>query len=286
VTAPDAPPPSPRRNFLRTPLGRFGVLLAVVVVTGAAAGFALAWPVSQIELDVRTATQLNQDALAGTFDPEAALATAEDAPDGWVPADPSAVGLLGLIGVPICGTTPEGENRVGEPLQSVFRDEGETEWLISQVIRFRSPRDANQFITEVTSAFDSCSTFFWGGAGGDRTKVEIRDGQPDPPVADYVSRTLIATDGGLSRRVSFIQLGSVVVVLQAVGPTRPADSVLDDAELGILQRVAPKDFPKVRPVDGAKPLPVEATTTTTTTTLPPTTTAPPPTTTTAKKRTS
>ncbi len=263
------------------------MLVLVVVASGAAVGFALAWPVSQVELDVRSSKQLNHDSLAGTFDPEAALATVEDAPEGWVPGDTSVVGLLGLVGAPICGTTPEPENPVGEPLQAVFRDAAEQEWLISQVIRVRSPRDANQYITDVTSAFDSCSTFFWGGTSGERTKVEIREGQPDPPVTDYVSKTLAATEGGLSRRVSFFQVGNVIVVLQAVGPTRPANAILDDAELGILQRVAPDDFPKVRPVDGAQPLPEEETTTTvTTTTLPPTTTAPPATTTTAKKKSS
>jgi hypothetical protein len=264
-------------------LGRFLALLGLVCVTGLVAGFAIAWPVSQINLNVRTEKTLNQEALAGSFDPESALATVDDVPDGWVPGDVNAAAIASPVGQSICGTTPQMQNSLADPLQAVFQNSSGKELLVSQVFRLRSPRDANQYIQDMSDAL-SCNSFFTL-TNSQRNKIEVRDGQPDPPISDYISKTLVASQGG-ARRFAILQAGSAVVVLTSVGPTVPPDSLVGDAQLGILNRIDATDFPSTVKVAGAKPLPPEATTSTTA--PPPTAAAPPPsasvTTTTVKRR--
>jgi hypothetical protein len=284
VTAPSRPPTPRAHALFRTPLGRFLALLGLVLATGLVAGFAIAWPVSQIQLNVRTQKTLNQEALAGSFDPESALATVDDVPDGWTPGDAAAAGLASPVGQSICGTTPQMQNSIADPLQAVFQNSSGKEVLVSQVFRLRSPRDANQYIQDMSDAL-SCSSFFTL-TNSQRNKIEVRDGQPDPPISDYVSKTLVASLGG-ARRFAIFQVGSAVVVLTSVSPIVPPDSLIGDAQLSILNRVDPGDFPNTVKVAGAKPLPPEATTSTTA--PPPTTAAPPPpsssvTTTTVRRR--
>jgi hypothetical protein len=285
VTSPSRPPSPRARALFRTPLGRFLALLGLVCATGLVAGFAIAWPVSQMQLNVRTEKTLNQEALAGSFDPELALATVDDVPDGWAPGDPAAAGLVSPVGQSICGTTPQMQNSMADPLQGVLRNSSGKELLVSQVYRLRSPRDANQYIQDMSDAL-SCSSFFTL-TNSQRNKIDIRDGQPDPPISDYISKTLVASQGG-ARRFAIFQVGNVVIVLTSSGPSVPPDSLVGDAQLGILNRIDPDDFPTTVKVAGAKALPPEATTTSTA--PPPTTTAPPPppsaavTTTTVKRR--
>ncbi|HKY14361.1 MAG TPA: hypothetical protein VJM33_05515 [Microthrixaceae bacterium] len=279
MTAPTDQPRSPRGAFTSS-VWRLGILVVLIGGCGAAVGFGMGYPVSKIEIDVRTAEQLNHAQLAGTFDPGASLAALEDLPDGWGPGDPGALGYLNIVGTPICGVTPQIENQLGDPLQVVYSDASGKELLTSQSVRVRSTREANQYIQEMARAFEACSEFFVL-SDGERTKIDIRPGQPSPPVTDYVSRTLVVADSGLTRRVVFFQVGDVIVILQFAGPTSPPKELLDDAQMGILERVAPEQFTSTKDV-GAQPLPTEPTTTTTSTTLPPTTTVPP--TTTAKPR--
>jgi hypothetical protein len=283
VTTPSRPPTARARGLFRTPLGRFLALLGLVCATGLVAGFAIAWPVSQIQLNVQTQKTLNQEALAGSFDPESGLATVDDVPDGWGPGDLAAAGIASPVGQSICGTTPQMQNSLADPLQAVFQNTTGQELLISQVFRLRSPRDANQYIQDMSDAL-SCNSFFTL-TNSQRNKIEVRDGQPDPPISDYVSKTLVASQGG-ARRFAIFQVGNVVMVLTTVGPTVPPDSLVGDAQLGILNRVDSDDFPKTVKVAGAKPLPPEATTSST---APPPTAAPPPppqpvTTTTVRRR--
>jgi hypothetical protein len=284
VTSPSRPPTPRARALFRTPLGRFLALLGLVCATGLVAGFAVAWPVSQIQLNVRTEKTLNQEALAGSFDPEQALATVDDVPDGWTPGDLAAVGIVSPVGQSICGTTPQMQNSLADPLQSVLQNSSGKELLVSQVYRLRSPRDANQYIQDMGNAL-SCTSFFTL-TNSQRNKIEVRDGQPDPPISDYISKTLVASQGG-ARRFAIFQVGNAVIVLTSAGPIVPPDSLVGDAQLDILNRVDPADFPNTVKVAGAKPLPPEATTSTTA--PPPTTAAPPPpsapvTTTTVKRR--
>ena len=124
---------------------------------------------------------------------------------------------------------------------------------------------------------------FFRVAGGESTKVEIRDGQPNPPISDYVSRTLTPPKGGTLQRVVLFAVGDVIVSIQYAGPTPPSPSLLANAQKRILTRVAPDQFGKKRKIPGERTLPPELTTTSTTsTTLPPTTL--PPTTTTSRSR--
>ena len=105
MATPETPGRDRARHVLATPLGRFLTLVGLVCVSGLVAGFAVAWPVSRVHLDVRTEKQLNQASLAGSFDPESALATVDDLPDGWVAGNPQAAQLASIVGQAVCGTT-------------------------------------------------------------------------------------------------------------------------------------------------------------------------------------
>ena len=259
-------------------------LLAIVGISGVVVGLGVAYPVSKINVSAENVVALDQVDLAGSFDPQLALVTGDDLPDNWTDGDP-AFAKFSMIGSPICGQTPEIADQLGDKLVRVFTDDRNKAYVISEAIRVRQPRSANQFITEMSKDFEGCKVFFRTG-GDSPTKVQVRAGQPDQPVSDYVSRDLIPTDKGVMQRVVFFYAGDVIVSLQYIGPTTPQRSLLSNAQKQILARVAPKQFGHVRKIAGAQPVPEEPTTTTTsstTTTLPPTTLVPP--TTTTKRRT-
>ena len=249
---------------------RLAALIAIVAVVGVGLGFAVGYPVSKIDVSAESAVSLDHAALAGTFDPEAALVEPSDLPDNWQPADP-AFAKFSMIGSPICGQAPEIPNPLGDKLVRVYQDDRNQGFVISEVVRVRQPKDANQYVREIEKAFVGCKAFF-RSTGDDRAKVNVLPGQPDPPVTEYVSRSLSPVSGGNTQRVVFFQVADVIVAVQYAGPTTPARSLLGKAQREILTRLAPKQFTTTRRIPGAQPIPTEPTTSTSTsTTLPPTT---------------
>lgn len=265
-------------------LARLAGLLVIVGLVGAGVGLALGYPVSQLDVGAQSAVALDHIALAGTFDPEAALVAPEDLPGNWSPADPGFARYT-MIGQPVCGQTPEISNQLGDPLVRVYQDDRNRSFIISEVVRVRQPKDANQYLRELEKVFGGCRRFY-RGSGDERTQVRVLAGQPDPPVVDYVSRSLQPVSGGSTQRLIFMQVADVIVAIQYIGPTVPTRALLDRAQREILIRVAPEQFTRTQDIPGARPIPTQPTTTTTsttTTTLPPTT-VPSPTTTTARRR--
>jgi hypothetical protein len=264
-------------------LARLVGLVVIVGLVGVGVGFAVGYPVSRLDVGAQSAVALDHLALAGTFDPEAALVAPDDLPGNWSPADPG-FGRYTMIGQPVCGQTPDIANQLGDTLVRVFQDDRNRSFIISEVVRVRQPKDANQYLRELEKVFGGCRRFY-RGSGEERTQVRVLAGQPDPPVVDYVSRSLQPVTGGSTQRLIFMQVADVIVSIQYIGPTVPPRALLDRAQREILTRVAPEQFARTRDIPGARPIPTEPTTTTTstTTTLPPTT-LPPSTTTTVKRR--
>jgi hypothetical protein len=284
---PDTSPTPPRsQSWLRlagTTAGRVVLLVAIVAVVGVAVGLGVGYPISKIEVASDNAVELDQIPLPGTFDPEAALIAKSDLPDSWQVSDANFE-TFSMIGSPICGQAPEISNQLGTKLVRVYEDKANQGFILSEVVRVRRPADATGYVSEMSKSFEGCKAFF-RVAGGEPTKVDVRPGQPNPPITDYVSRTLSPPKGGISQRVVFFAVGDVIVSIQYAGPTPPAPSLLDRAQKKILTRVAPNQFGKKRKVPGERTLPLEPTTTSTTTTTLPPTTLPPTTTTRVKRRT-
>jgi hypothetical protein len=276
---PPAPNSSSRLPFWVRGAGSTGArivaLLLIVGAVGAVVGFGLGYPISRIKVSGDTAVSLDQPALVGTFDPQAALVTAADLPKNWAPTD-TAFEAYSLIGAPVCGQTAKVGNQQGTRLVAVFRDEAAQSFLLSEVIRVSQPGDAQTYLNDVEDAFQGCSSFY-RIAGGTKTKVNIGPGQQNPPISDFASYTLRPPKSGITQRMVIMQIGDVIVSLQFAGPTLPQQTLLANAEHAILVRTAPKQFSQKQKVPGEKnlpPLPTSTTTSTTTTTLPPTTLAP------------
>lgn len=268
-------------NVALLALGRFGVLLVVIVSAGLLLGLGIGYPLSKIQLNVRSAESLDQVALAGQFDPALALVQQGDLPRNFTES-PDNLAPLALIGSTACGDTPVVSAPLGEKLQKAFTTGADGQIVISEVQRVRRPLDANNYVRDLARAFENCTgqTFF-RGTGADRVAVHIKPGQPNPPVSDYVSYTLVPEKSGKTQQFVMFQVGDVIVSAQFIGPTRPPVKLLDKVQLSILARTAPAVFGTTKGVNGVRPLPVEVTTSTG---LPPTSSIPPTTTTIAKKK--
>jgi hypothetical protein len=236
------------------------MLIITIVAGGLLLGFGVGYPLSRVDLDVTTAVELDQVALQGTFDPEAALAQLQDLPGSFAQVEGDA-SMFGAIGAAFCGQTPEVEGQLGDRLMRAFNTKN-GQLVTSEVVRVRKPVEANRYIAEVERTFDGCSQgSFFRTTGDERVEVKIRPGQPDPPVNDYVSYTLQPTGEGTTQRVIFFQVGDVVVALQYFGPSTPPPDVLGKIQTAILERTAPSEFSARREVDGVQPVPTDPTTT-------------------------
>jgi hypothetical protein len=283
---PPAPNASSRLPFWVRGAGSTGarivVLLVIIGAVGTLIGLGLGYPISRIKVSGDNAVSLDQPALNGTFDPQQALVTAADLPNNWAATDDSFE-AYSLVGAPICGQTVKIGNQVGTPLVAVFHDDSDQSYLLSEVFRVSQPGDAQTYLDDLQGAFGECDSFY-RIAGGTKTKVNIKPGQSDPPITDFVSYTLQPPKSGVTQRMAVMQIGAVIVSLQFAGPTLPQQSLLSNAEHSMLVRTAPKQFKQKQKVPVEKSLPpLPTTTSTTTTTLPPTT-LPPTTTTTLRRR--
>ena len=76
-----------------------------------------------------------------------------------------------------------------------------------------------------------------------------------------MSRTIAPVNGGGIRIITYFQVGTVVVAVQYAGPANPPKSLMSNAELAILYRLAPDQISKTVKIKGVKPLPDSVTTT-------------------------
>lgn len=219
------------------------VVLLVVLVVGSGIGLGLAagYPVSRIEFDESDAIRLDQGRLAGEIDPEAALVTQADMPLTWTAGDPAIAGF-GLLGLGFCGEDVELPTELSARKAAVFTNPGEQSFLISEALRVGTWQSARAYVDDVADTVEACDTFFRADASGGRVEVEIREGQGDPPITDYVARTFVAEDGSSVQVWSLMAVGDVIIALQHIGPQRPQEGFLTDLEDKILIRIDPKDF--------------------------------------------
>lgn len=256
--------------------GRVVLLLGIVVVCGLAVGFAVGYPVSQLHLTTSNAVALDQNSIR-SFDLESALVSSDDLPDGWALSELD-LSPFSMVGQPICGQTPVVDNQMGRSLSRTYQNPRDGALLLSEAIRVRRVTDAVRYVSEMGKTFEGCKRgFFRKNQDGTSTKVELRAGQPDPPITDYQSRTLQPPKGEHTQLVVFMAVGDVIISLQHVGPSAPPRDLFADVQRKLLARLAPDQFGTRSTVPGERNLPNEPTTTTTsttTTTLPPTTLAP------------
>jgi len=151
------------------------------------------------------------------------------------------------------------------------------------VVRFKKVQSANAYIRQLGDIVSGCDHFFRKN-GETSERINLSDDRKEPPVVDYVNRTLSADKGNEVSEVTFMQVGDSIVEIQVVGTSRAPEGFVAKLETSILSRVAPKQFGSQSQIDGELPIPPEPATSTTTA---PPVTAPPPettTTTTIKKK--
>ncbi|MFN7151737.1 MAG: hypothetical protein ACK4V6_19940, partial [Microthrixaceae bacterium] len=110
------------------------------------------------------------------------------------------------------------------------------------------------YVDDVGDAIATCDQFFRVGLDGAQVQVDISEGEGEPPVTDYVSRSFISNDGDSIESWSMMAVGDVVVSMLYGGPTRSQQGLLSDLEERILIRVDPEDF-----APGGVPTTTEAT---------------------------
>ena len=98
----------------------------------------------------------------------------------------------------------------------------------------------------------------------------------EPLELDYLTRTLKPKEGGTIQIVTYFQVGNVIVAIQYAGPDKPPKSLMRNAELEVLYRVAPDQLSKTAKVRGQKPIPGDVTTTTAPDAVEPSPTSSPP----------
>lgn len=238
--------------------GRLALLLALVVASGVLAGWALGAPLRSLDLDLGAAAQLDHRLLVSKLDIEQALVRQEDLTSRWAPGDPAIAGF-GALNSSFCGEQPTLADPVGEPDARVFVNDSNSATLISQVVRNHKLQDADAYLRDVTAAIESCDKFF-REVDGKQVAVSIRDERDDAPVTEYISRTLVPTDGESLVVVTFLQAGDAVIALTYIAPTRPEEGFLDRIEQAILGRIDPEQFGNSSAVEGSEELPADGVT--------------------------
>ncbi len=258
------------------------LLAALVIGSGVAGGYAVSYPLKKLDLGGPDPVTLDHQALAGV-NPELALVRREDLPDSFVEGEEAISNAVTLVGAQYCVATEPPDGQIGDRLSKVFVDQQNQTLLLSEVVRFSRPRQSKAYVDEVTRTLTGCGKFY-KEQNGERVQFQVTNPRRNPPVNDYISRTLAPTKGGLTQIVTYFTVGDLVVALQYAGPANPPKSLMDDAEREILYRVAPESFSRVAKVEGLKTEPTTTTTivdpaapSPTSSPLPPPTVAPDPT---------
>jgi hypothetical protein len=226
----------------RAQVVRVGLLLGLLVLSGAAIGLAASVPLRYVKFDESTATRVDQAALAGQVPVEQALVSAGDLSSSWSPGDP-ALGAFGLIGTDVCGEKIKLPTQLSGRQTAVFTNSTDNTTVISQALRVDRWQTARTYISDVQRALSECSEFYQSFPNGTKSKVKIKDPSGTAPIADdYVAATFVNEDGQSVQEWSMFAVGDVIVSVQHIGPTRPAPTFLNDVEQKVLVRIDPKDF--------------------------------------------
>ncbi len=220
---------------------RLVLLVAVIAAAGVGLGFAAGYPVSLIQFEESDSVRLDQARLAGEIDPEVAVLVAQDLPIGWEPGDEVLAGFT-LLGAGFCGESVPLPTTLSAIALSVYQNDNDDSFLLSQAVRVDRWQSATGYIEDVEEAVSSCEQFFRTDLDGSRVPVGIREAADDPPITDHVSRTFVAEDGSSVQTWSMMAVGDVIVSLLHAGPARPQEGLLRDLEDRILIRVDPRDF--------------------------------------------
>jgi hypothetical protein len=225
-------------------------------------------PLRDLDLGGSDAVQIEHQTLAGSFDPQLALVQFDDLTGRsteWTIAPEETLLFSNVIGGEFCGQSPELEGQLGDTVKIAYVDEKNNAAIFSEVARVRQTRDIDAYLRETNQILTGCpDNRYYNPTAEGREEVTILDNRADPPVVDYVSRSLEITDSGRSYVVTYFQVGDVLVAIQYAGPHGSELDLMDDLEQAILARVVPTQFGEVQDVPGAKDLPPEDEVTTTT----------------------
>lgn len=250
--------------FFATTMGKFVLLVVVVVGAGVLAGLTVGLPLSMASRGSDDVVQLDHSELAGTFELEEALINQNDLP-AWQEGSDS-LRDLGILDFGWCGkelelTGSEGGSQARAFLDPFFK--GGTAFVLSEAAQMDDVDAARRYMEDITSALASCEDWYDEDDNHYLLEVENRD----PPVDAYISRGVSVEGEQIQRAVSFFQVGDVVVALQYVGPADPPAGLMESLEKKVLARVSPEDFPDLaEQVSGLEEPPEDSPATTQTTT--------------------
>lgn len=239
----DPPPRGPIGRFFRhlgQQLGRVGLLLLLLLASGAAIGLVVAYPLSFIDFDESSAQRLDQQSLAGQIEVDDALVAQEDLPRGWTLGD-QALGAFGVLGSEFCGEQVAVPNALSEPTSLVWANPTDDTTVIAQAVRVDRWQGARDYVAEVGQALGECDQFFRAAPGG-RVEVDIREASGTPPITDYVSAAYVSNDPQSVQEWSMMAIGDLIIAISHSGPTRPAPEFLNEVEQNLLTRIDPEDF--------------------------------------------
>ncbi len=221
---------------------RVGLLVGLLVLSGVVIGLAASVPLQYVKFDESNATRLDQSALAGQVPVEQALVATGDLSTSWAPGDP-ALGAFGIIGSEFCGERIKLPTSLSDRQTAVFTNSTNNATVISQALRVDRWQTARSYISDVQQALDECSEFYRTFPNGAKVKVKIKDANGTAPIADdYVAAAFVNADGQSTQEWSMFAVGDVIISIQHIGPTRPAQGFLNGVEQKVLVRIDPKDF--------------------------------------------
>lgn len=221
-------------------LVRVLLLGVLVALSGAVLGFAVGYPLGRVKFSASNAIRLDQSRLAGTIDPVDGITQQNDLPLGWEPGQPELAGF-GILGNDFCGEEVPLPGALSTVESSVFTDGADSN-LISQAVRVEQWQGAREYIRSVKRALDGCSKFYQPGPDGKRLRIDIKDGDGEAPITDFVARRFISSEGSAIQSWSIMAVGDVLVGTRYLGKSSPQRSFLTDVENEILIRVAPQTF--------------------------------------------
>ncbi len=222
--------------------GLLKVLLlgALVALSGAVLGVAVGYPIGRIKFSESNAVRLDQSRLAGTIDPANAITKQTDLPLGWEPGEPG-LSAFGILGNEFCGDKVPLPGTLSNVESSVFKN-GENSSLISQAVRVEQWQGAREYIRSVKRALESCNKFFQKGPDEKRIRVDIKEGDGEAPITDFVARRFVSSQGTDVQNWSIMAVGDVLVGTRYLGQSSPQRAFMSDVENEILIRIAPQTF--------------------------------------------
>lgn len=216
------------------------MLAALVGLSGAILGLAIGYPIGRIKFSESNSIRLDQSRLAGTIDPASAITQQTDLPLDWEPGQAELAGF-GILGNDFCGEKVALPGALSSVEAAVFKS-GQGSNLISQAVRVEQWQGAREYIRSVKRALDGCSKFFQPSTDGTRVRIDIKDGDGEAPITDFVSRRYVSAVGSDVQSWSIMAVGDVLIGTRYLGNASPQKAFLSDVENEILMRIAPQTF--------------------------------------------